>query len=724
MTQIAEQEQILFLKERASRYAWYGVLIAAASVVIATLMVSYVTDGAITINGVIVSQHNNVALRMLDVMPFLFAAWGQYAGRDMAQAANRMVTDRTRGLRKALIQAHSDSRAKIDFFSKMSHELRTPMNGILGTSELIASTQLTDEQRRYVRLIQLSAQSLLNIVNDLLDFSKIEAGRLKLEEIDFDLGESLESPVLLLQQQARLKGLKLGTEIAPALSVTLRGDPGRLRQIVINLIGNAIKFTHKGGVEVKAVPVSEQTDSLTVRITVTDSGIGISREAQKRLFQPYVQAKESTAREYGGTGLGLAISKELTEAMGGRIGIESVEGRGSTFWIEVPFKKAKATTSEPRKLPLAGRRILIAHAPTGNEAWVAQYLTSLGMTVEQTSEGHYARARLAEAAEQGRPFDVAMIDMFVSGPGGESLGEAIKAAPALKHMPLLMITSAGQRGDAERARKIGFAGYLTRPLTKHLLAGAVGRALARQADEPDSGFITKYTLGAQSPRILYVEDSAINREIALHALAPHGYLLDFARNGAEGIEMAAQHRYDLLLVDLQMPVVDGLRATRAIRALPNHEDQGPLVILTAGTTEEVREQCLSEGAADVIIKPPGADTLVALVERFLKPGTEMIVAPVTPPPVAADPSFARVFVQEADSRMRSLRTALANDDRETVAREAHTLKSTALHFAARDLSSAASRVESLALAGQLSEVQAAVPDLEMYYGELRAQLAD
>lgn len=723
MTHTVQPEQITFLKERASRYALYGVLIAVASVVLATLLVSYVTNGGITINGIVVGQQKNIALRMLDAMPFLFAAWGQYAGHDMARAASRVVTARTRGLRQALVQAHSDSQAKSDFFSKMSHELRTPMNGILGTSELIGSTQLTDEQRRYVRLIQLSAQSLLNILNDLLDFSKIEAGRLKLEQIEFDVRECLEAPVLLLQQQARLKGLKLSAVIDPALSTTLLGDPGRLRQIVINLIGNAIKFTHQGGVQVKAVPIADRDDVLTVRFTVTDTGIGISADAQRRLFQPYVQAKASTAREYGGTGLGLAISKELTEVMGGRIGIESTEGRGSTFWVEVPFKKARIATPETHKLPLAGRRILIAHAPSGNEAWIAQYLTSLGMEVEQTSEGHYARARLAEAAEQGRPFDIALIDMFVSGPGGENLGAAIKAAPALTHTPLLMITSAGQRGDAVRAREIGFAGYLTRPLTKHILGAALSRALVHGTGT-GSGFITKYSLGAQSPRILFVEDSAINREIALHALAPHGYLIDFARDGAEGIQMARQRRYDLLLVDLQMPVVDGLKATQGIRALPNHEEQGPIVILTAGTTEEVREQCLSEGAADVLIKPAGADTLVALVERFLKPGTEPMTVAPAPPAVVADPSFARVFVQEADGRIQSLRAALAKDDRETVAREAHTLKSTALHFSARDLSNVASRVESLALAGQLSEVQEVVPDLEMYYSELRAQLVD
>ncbi|MHB8415765.1 MAG: hybrid sensor histidine kinase/response regulator [Acidiferrobacteraceae bacterium] len=725
MTAISEQDQILFFKARASRYALYGVLIAGASVVLATLLVSYVMQGGISIDGIISGQHSNVALRMLDIMPFLFAAWGQYAGRNMAQAANRIVTDRLLGLRKALVQANSDSQAKSTFFSKMSHELRTPMNGILGTSELLSATELSDEQRRYVRLVQLSAQSLLNIINDLLDFSKIEAGHLKLEEIEFDIRECLEAPVLLLQQQARLKGLSLTSKVDPSLSKTLLGDPGRLRQIVINLIGNAVKFTHQGGVQMKAALIAETKDTLTVRLTVSDSGIGISAEARQRLFEPYIQAKSSTAREYGGTGLGLAISKELTEVMGGHIGVDSEEGRGSTFWIEVPFKKARRQAPEIRKLPLSGRRILIAHAPAAAEPWVAQYLTSLGMEVEQTTEGHYARARLAEAAEQGRPFDVALIDLFVSGTGGEALGTAIKGAPALSDIAMLMVTSAGQRGDALRAKEVGFAGYLTRPLTKHLLAAAIGRALSQKIDRsPQPEFITKYTLGAHSPRILVVEDSAINREIALHALAPHGYLLDFARNGAEGIEAAKKQRYDLLLIDLQMPVVDGLKATEEIRALPNRDEQGPIVILTAGTTDEVREQCFSAGAADVIIKPPSADMLVAVVERFLKPGAETQVVATPPTRLSSDPAFARVFVNEADGRIASLRTALAHADSETVAREAHTLKSTALHFAAADLSKAASRVESLARAGQLVQVQAIVPDLEMYYGELRAQLVD
>lgn len=740
MIAAAEQEQLSFFQAKASRYALYGVIIAAASVGLATLLVSYVMDGSVSLNGIIGGQRHNIALRVLDAMPFMFAAWGQYAGRNMAQAANRLVRNRTLGLNRALQAATTTSQAKSDFFSKISHELRTPINGILGTSELMAGTALSDEQRRYVRLIESSAQSLLNVLNDLLDFSKIEAGRLHLEEIPFDLKECIEGPVMLLRQQAQLKAVSLEASIERRLSTPFLGDPGRLRQVLMNLVGNAVKFTHQGSITVTAQVVRETATTVAVRLAVQDTGIGIAPSAQRRLFQPYAQAKASTAREYGGSGLGLAISKELVEAMGGRIGLDSREGHGSTFWCEIPFKKAVPADAPTATQTLQGLRALIVDPRALSESWMAAHLSGLGLEVEQTMDAESAKQRLAQAAAQGQPFDLALLDMFLPGSSGETLGQEIKATAGLERTILIMLTSAGQRGDARRAKEIGFSAYLTRPLTRRLLTSAVTEAVGRRNEAQDAPeLITKYSLGAQSPRILFVEDSAINREIALHALAPHGYLIDFACNGKEGIEAAGRRRYDLLLVDLQMPVIDGLRATQAIRTLPNAASQGPVVILTAGTTDEVRAQCLAAGALDVIIKPPGADALVAVVERFVQPARletpvrleaaandasvrEAAAAPGAHP--TPDKVLARIFLKEAESRIETLGNALRRHTQTDVVRQAHTLKGTSRHFQADTFSELAARIEALAQDAQLAEAEALLPALKQEFAALRTRLSE
>lgn len=722
MSAAAEQEQLSFFQAKASRYALYGVVIAAASVALATLLVSYVMNGDVSLNGIIGGQRQNIALRVLDAMPFMFAAWGQYAGRHMAQAASRLVRTRTLGLNKALQVATTTSQAKSDFFSKISHELRTPINGILGTSELMSGTALSDEQRRYVRLIESSAQSLLNVLNDLLDFSKIEAGRLHLEEVPFDLKECIEGPVMLLRQQAHLKAVALEASIERALSTPFLGDPGRLRQVLMNLVGNAVKFTHRGRITVTAQIVRETATTVAVRLAVQDTGIGIALAAQRRLFQPYTQAKASTAREYGGSGLGLAISKELVEAMGGRIGLESTEGRGSTFWCEIPFKKATPAQTPSPEPALQGVRALIVDPRAVSESWMAAHLSGLGLEVEQTVDAASARQRLVQAATQGQPFDLALIDMFLPDSSGEALGQEIKATETLTGTVLIMLTSAGQRGDARRAKEIGFSAYLTRPLTRRLLTSAITEVMGRRGTEQQAQeLITKYSLGAQSPRILFVEDSAINREIALHALAPHGYLVDFACNGKEGIDAAARRRYDLLLVDLQMPGIDGLRATEAIRALPNAPTQGPVVILTAGTTEDVRTQCLAAGAVDVIIKPPGADALVAVVERFVQPARLEAPAARRPEP-PADTMLTRIFLKEAEGRIETLGTAFRSAAQTEVVRQAHTLKGTARHFQADAFSELAGRIERLAQDAKLAEAEALLPALTHEFAALRARL--
>ncbi|HEU5337770.1 MAG TPA: ATP-binding protein [Sulfuricaulis sp.] len=318
MNQSLRPEDLRLLRERASKYAVYGVYIASVSVVIATLLVSYVMQGTISLEGIIIAQTSNIALWTVDCMPFLFAMWGQYASYRMASDADDYVKTKTQSLRDALTHADFTSKAKSDFFAKMSHELRTPINGIIGMSDLVLQTNLSGEQRRHVDIIKSSASGLLSLINDLLDFSKIEAGKLELEEVEFDLRECIEKSATLLAQQAQVKGLTLTNLIQNDVPSRLTGDPGRLRQIIINLLSNAIKFTHTGEVVLSVKKLQEETDHrVRLHVEVADTGVGIPAKAQARVFQPYNQADASTSHRYGGTGLGLTISKELVEAMGG-----------------------------------------------------------------------------------------------------------------------------------------------------------------------------------------------------------------------------------------------------------------------------------------------------------------------------------------------------------------------------------------------------------------------
>ena len=713
MAAIADSEQLVFFKAEASRYALYGVLIASASVLLATFLVSYVLQGHVSVDGILAGQRHNIALRVLDIMPFLFAGWGQYASRHLVKAADATVQRRTRGLRLALDEARFTTQARTDFFAKISHELRTPLSGILGTAELLSGTPLEDEQYRYARIIQTSAQSLLSLVNDLLDFSKIEAGHLHLEQIRFDLRECIEGPVRLLEQQARLKGLTLHTRIDRQVEQPLMGDPARLRQVLMNLVGNALKFTEKGSVTITAQIRAEDTTSLRLRVLVSDTGIGISRAQQARIFEPYQQATQATVRQYGGTGLGLAISKELIEAMGGTLGVQSAERRGSTFWFELALPKAPV---DHPVLPVLLRelRALLVEPGAATESWIALHLRSLGMMVEQAVDQDTAEQRLRTAGTDGHGFSLVLVDSSLPNEGAEQLAATLNADPAYGHPALILLSSGGQRGDAGKARALGFCAYLTRPVTRRLLTGAVTQAIARRGQQ-DSELITRYSLGAPFPRLLVIEDSAIHREIALHALAPHGYLIDFARNGAEGIEAANRRIYDLLLIDLQMPGIDGLAATEAIRTQSNAPQQGPMVILTAGTTDNIREQCLEAGAVDVIIKPAGAEALVGVVERYVRGSA---AAPAAPG--ATVQTLQEIFFAESDQRLSSLRAALEREDLNVVSREAHTLKSISVHVHSEALTAAAAHLEGCADAQDLIGARAGLTTVETCYRELQA----
>jgi two-component system, sensor histidine kinase and response regulator len=736
------REDLLLLREKASKYALYGVYIASASVVIATLLVSYFMVDAITLDGIILAQTTNIALWTMDAMPFLFAVWGQYASHRMAGEADALVQTKTHSLREALTKADFTSKAKSDFFAKMSHELRTPISSIIGMSDLVLETNLTGEQRRHIDIIKSSASGLLTLINDLLDFSKIEAGKLELEDIEFDLRDCVEKSVTLLAQQARAKGLALTNLVQNDVPGRLRGDPGRLRQIIINLLGNAIKFTHAGEVvlSIKKLP-EESADRLRLHVEIADTGIGLSAKEQARLFQPYNQAGAATTRRYGGTGLGLTISKELVEAMGGQIGAKSQEGKGSVFWFTADFRKPAAASIVPTsaQVDLRELRVLVADGNIPARVALVDQLKALGMEVQSIGNGAAALQMIRAAAGSAFRFDLVLVDMFLPNLSGEELGREVLLHPDTRDTVLVILTSAGVRGDAQRLNQLGFAGYFGKPIPPENLQDALRAVMAtRDMDGQErqrSGLITKYTLSGmrRNPtRLLLVEDSDVNREIMQKLLTKLGYAADIAENGSVAIQAATRDDYGLILMDLHLPDINGTEAIEAIRALTGTRGKTPIAVLTAGATDVETARCRALGVSDFLTKPLDSNVLADVLKRYqITPASAIEDAPPSDALVATssrakkpvpDAKLVEIFVKEATQRLESLRDALAFDDARRAAREAHTLKSSSTYFQAGDMHDAAAQLEEMADKGQLGQAQPVLQKLEKAYARLRDSL--
>jgi len=520
--------------------------------------------------------------------------------------------------------AEAANRAKSEFLANMSHEIRTPLNGVIGMLDLLYGTSLSSQQKRYAQMARSSADLLLSVINEILDFSKIEAGKIELERIAFDPRQVLEDAAEVTARRAEEKGLHLIVRAPADLPAALMGDPGRLRQVLLNLVSNAVKFTAAGHVMLRAETAEDDEGRLSLRFLVEDTGIGIPEERLEQLFQSFMQVDASTTRRFGGTGLGLAISKQLVEMMGGRIGVSSAAARGSTFWFEVPFEKAAEGQPDARR-DLSGLKVLVVDDHQTNRDILRETLAGWRMEVVTLSSGETAIEELRRASNAGAPYQVAILDAQMPGLSGFATAERISAEPKLAGTRLLMLTSLASMPDGSSPSRWGLSGCLAKPVRQSKLFDALVTALA-DAPRPPAA-VAAAAAGSRGPaqrRVLLAEDNEINQLVATEILVRAGFYCEVVGDGRQAVEAVAARKYDLVLMDCHMPEMDGLEATRAIRlrerkapTVGTAVKRLPIVALTASAVAGDRERCLEAGMDAYVTKPIDPTRLLGEIEALL-----------------------------------------------------------------------------------------------------------